>query len=576
MIQRAWLLAAAITVCGFSSCSCSDNAKSMNDFGSANDLSGSLPDLSGSTGSDGGGQPCTAACPGGQVCVNGSCMCPPYQSLCNGACMPTANDANNCGGCNVKCTGTKFCYSGKCVDSCPFDNTTGQGLKPCNNACVDTDSDNANCGTCNNACTGGKVCADGQCVVGLAVSPGPTACMGIGPPIIVNVPSGSTCAGNLAQTSFTWALCACENVTINGNLFTDAFDSTQGPYMPGGKGGAVGANGTYNGNQLTEIGGTFWTSATAGLTANQKMTAHQDLYVNGPINCNQVCTVDLDAHINGNLTVNAPMSIAQTLYVPANVTPPAQVSYKKLVQGPVNIGPACACDPTQLVPVNAIVDARKTNNDNASIALDPAVLDNFGPITRLDLPCGNYYLNSIMTNSSLTIVAHGHTALYVGGDITTNQNFEVTVDPAGSFDVFVKGTINTNQKFAVGSLNAPALMRLYLGSTAALTLNQGFQLAGNLYSGLANVTENQTANIYGSIFSKAFDSNQNTLIHYDRAVTFQGQDCPSPSPMPGGCGSCYDCNNQACINGVCTDCTQDSDCCAPLMCVMGKCISIIN
>jgi hypothetical protein len=512
--------------------------------------------------------------PDGNQPGNGDGGCPAYQSMCGSGCIPTANDPNNCGNCGVTCSGATYCWSGKCVSMCPYDPTTGQGLMPCGNACVDIESDNNNCGMCGRVCSGGTVCSDGNCVAGIPTTMGPGGCMGVGPPIIINQPGGSTCAGNLAQTSFTWALCACRDVTINGNLTTDAFNSTQGPYMPGGKGGPVGMNGSYNGNQLTDVGGTFWTASTAGLTANQPFATHQDLYVDGPVDCNQQCTVDLDAYINGDITVNAPMTIGKTLYVPANVTPPAQVHPGNLVQGPVTVGPACACDPSLLVPVAAIVDARQTMNDNASINLDPAVLSNFGPTTRLDLPCGNYYLNSINTNAALTIVAHGHTALYVAGNITTNGNFEITVDPVGTFDVFVKGTINTNQKFTVGSLNAPALMRLYL-STASLSLNQGFQLAGNLYSALANVTENQTANIYGSIFSGAFDSNQNTVIHYDTAITTQGNDCP-PTPDGGtGCMSCMNCNNQACINGQCGPCTTDAQCCAPLMCQNGNCIAPI-
>jgi hypothetical protein len=291
-----------------------------------------------------------------------------------------------------------------------------------------------------------------------------------------------------------------------------------------------------------------------------------------------MCTVGLDAHINGNVTSNVSMSIGKTLYVPASVTPPANVTYNAISKGPVSVGDACECDPSKLVQVGTIVDNAKTMNDNASIGLDPAALSSLSPTTRLDLPCGSYYLDSINTDSALTIVAHGHTALYIGGDITTNQNFEITVDPTGSFDVFVKGTINTNQKFTLGSLNAPALMRLYLGSTSALTLNQGFLQAGNLYSALGNVTENQAANIYGSIFTKAFDSNQDTVIHYDTAVVSQGQGCPGPGPDGGtstGCGSCKDCNNQACIGGVCGNCGSDADCCPPLVCTNGQCIAVI-
>ena len=38
------------------------------------------------------------------------------------------------------------------------------------------------------------------------------------------------------------------------------------------------------------------------------------------------------------------------------------------------------------------------------------------------------------------------------------------------------------------------------------------------------------------------------------------------------CSNCQDCNGQACIGGVCTACTTDSDCCAPSACVDGECV----
>jgi hypothetical protein len=37
------------------------------------------------------------------------------------------------------------------------------------------------------------------------------------------------------------------------------------------------------------------------------------------------------------------------------------------------------------------------------------------------------------------------------------------------------------------------------------------------------------------------------------------------------CTTCRDCNNQACVYGVCGSCQTDSDCCAPLVCSFGTC-----
>jgi hypothetical protein len=48
--------------------------------------------------------------------------------------------------------------------------------------------------------------------------------------------------------------------------------------------------------------------------------------------------------------------------------------------------------------------------------------------------------------------------------------------------------------------------------------------------------------------------------------------CASDGGMSSGCNTCLDCNYQACINGACGACTDSSQCCAPLVCVMGNCI----
>ncbi len=64
--------------------------------------------------------------------------------------------------------------------------------------------------------------------------------------------------------------------------------------------------------------------------------------------------------------------------------------------------------------------------------------------------------------------------------------------------------------------------------------------------------------------------------------------CPAPdggsspdggaSPDGGthqqGCNTCLDCDNQACLSGACGACTNSSQCCAPLECVNGVCVTV--
>jgi hypothetical protein len=55
-----------------------------------------------------------------------------------------------------------------------------------------------------------------------------------------------------------------------------------------------------------------------------------------------------------------------------------------------------------------------------------------------------------------------------------------------------------------------------------------------------------------------------------------GADAGSTSGGSTGCSTCLDCNNQACVNGACGSCTNSSQCCAPLVCVGGSCVSQVN
>ncbi len=46
----------------------------------------------------------------------GACQCPSPQAACSGSCVDITKDAQNCGACGTKCSGTTQCLYGACVD----------------------------------------------------------------------------------------------------------------------------------------------------------------------------------------------------------------------------------------------------------------------------------------------------------------------------------------------------------------------------------------------------------------------------------------------------------------------------
>jgi hypothetical protein len=532
----------------------------------------------GALGGNGDGGECVPSCAGGQVCVSGSCECPPYQSFCGGACIPTSVDPNNCGKCGSTCAGATACSGGQCATSCL------PGLTLCANdrTCADTANDNDHCGSCTNKCPTGQGCAKGQCINSIPLGGTPPQCAGGGAPI-VNPPNLGGCLGGLAATTFRWTICSCKDVQLSDLILVDAYDSTQGPYRAGGIGGGVGADAIYHSSASSVpasgggIWGDLWASSPMGINDSADELIKHDIRSGGSLNSSAAMTIGADAYANGDVTKG--IAIGGKLYVPSGaqvgVTPAGGV-----VREAVSFPPPCDCAADQLVPIAAMVQAHASpNNDNAAIGLDENLPVASNAPARLDLPCGSYYLASLHHSVPITIWAHGRTALYVGGDVQSSDDIAFGVDPTGSFDIFIRGTLSTSAKLTIGSPNYPALTRTYVGSTGGVGFSAGTNLGGNIYAAYGPVTWSAGTDAYGSVFAGDFSATAATRIHYDAAVLQAGAGCP---PAGGhatgdgggtGCGSCRDCLNQACIHGQCGSCQTAADCCAPLVCSDGTCVS---
>ncbi len=404
-------------------------------------------------------------------------------------------------------------------------------------------------------------------------------CKGSGPPILVTGTKGKLlCTGKMAQVVFRYALCTCEGVTAAAQIKTDSFDHTKGPYTPGsaGKAASAGVNGKLTNTQPMDIGGSLYVGSSSGVSIGANITAGVDLHSAGPVMGSGSLTVKGDAEVNGNVSCTN-LDIGGTLTIPKGKTVyvPSSRKVGKLVYGPVTVAPPCDCAPKHLYDIAGLVKTYSSINDNAAIKLDPSKLLAYTAPTKLELPCGRFYLKGISGSGGLTIHVTGRTALFVDGSVVASGGVKVTLGPKGELDLFVAGDLSSSGTLSLGSAAEPSRVRLYAGGKGYVNLGAGATFAGNLYAPYATLQAAGNQDVYGAVFVKSINISGKLTIHYDLAILEAGAKCP-PKKSGQGCSSCHDCGNQACVNGKCGKCTANSQCCKPLYCVAGKCIPKIK
>lgn len=516
---------------------------------------------------DGGPDTATDTTPGDDVTLPPDDGCPIYQRRCGGVCIQTNIDPQNCGGCDVVCETGEVCSAGACTSSCL------SGLEICEGSCVDFQTDRNHCGACGNACDVDEGCVSGSCAPGVIVDPPPGGCADI-PPFVETIGDDEVCLGNLAQRQFTWAICACNAVSTTNVVRTDAYDSRLGPWEPGGTGGGIGMNGDFRATNVLDIGGTLWVAGTGGIDTRNVVDIAHEVHSGGPFAPRGITAVGRDAFVNGDVSAANTLSIVGRLFQPENASVSGSVTYAERVTGPVEVADACRCEPDDLLPIGEIVARHVTDNDNAAVGLDPDVLVDPDGDINLTLPCGRYYLSQISTSQKLSIVATGRTALFIGGDITSSNELQISIVPGAELDVFVGGTFNTNNRVRIGSANFSALVRLYVGGQSTLTWNNNVLIGAYVYAGRTPLSLSNKFEVFGGLFVSNLEASNEVTVHYDRAILSAGEECEEPPPEEATCETCVDCANQACVDGFCGACTTSADCCSPLVCVEGQCLSL--
>jgi hypothetical protein len=579
---------------------------------------------------DPGGVACNSANP---YCVSGGCIsqCPAPLTGCPASgqsvagCRNLDSDDNNCGACGNKCSllGANFgCSAGQCV----------QRLIPVQNP---------------PRCDGGGppiIVDDGtqtECTGNIGATSFRFAlCTLVGLPSPTGVTSQTMGIGPLSR-----------------DVITDAFDSTSGPYVAGAAiyGGGVGTNASTQSSAVTNVGGDFWVYGSIGMATKGVVDVKQRMYVRRSFDYSKdvlvrglalsgtAATANIVQSLTGlfagdpvgtqtftGAAGNTSMTVTGTLAtavacnnLPSSLsvsTDPAPITNgcgltthttpNGTFPGAFAMGPPCDTTADR-IDVIGIVEHAKLDNDNDLIVdangqpapLSYQALNNStAALTRLDLPCGKYYFDTIQIGKTTTIVVHGRTAIFVGGSVRISQELIFDLDPGASLDIFVAGVVNVSNDVTLGSPAYPRLTRLYIGSASclgtgscsadsaccsgvcsngtctsgggnlsqAMSLSQGGHFNGLIWAGYGTFTHSNPLEMYGSIYANYFDASGDTIIHYDKGAILTGEECPPP-PSGQTCESCLQCGNQACINNVCGSCTNDSQCCPPLHCDAGTC-----
>lgn len=550
----------------------------------------------------------------------GDSNCPGTKTECDGKCVSTRLDPDNCGSCGNTCTGQEVCNAGECTDSCPF------GMNQCGNRCVDFNTDDDYCGDCSNSCGPGTACNHGDCTNVVTVGSPPSKCSGGGPTIDVGYgDQKKKCTGRVASTTFRWAICSCDDITIDNDLRTDAYDSTAGPYEPGGLGGGIGTNGEFRSNNKFWIWGALWSSSTDGITAGNEGDVKLQLHSQGDVTFENDSDVRGDAFVGADVVGNAPVTFHQTLHLPSMSSIRGDVTTNNTVRQPVNISPVCRrCQPGNSIPIQKIVDGGKNNNENAAIGLDTDALVRPGDTTVLRLPCGRYYLSEIDLEDETAITTTGRTALFIGGDVNSEDRLLIKPTPGSELDVFIAGDVSIQSDVEVGSAGYPASTRLYVGGPNGWNVYNKSRIGAYVYALPGGVYADNDIDHFGGLYTQNIETGNKVRVHFDRSVLNVDRDCPDPTAPPpnpdagtgdadggtstdhdtdggsdggtstgrdadGGSSTCFGYGSQCSANSECCDydciggscgpnctstggsCSADSDCCDRLLCSSGTC-----
>jgi hypothetical protein len=380
--------------------------------------------------------------------------------------------------------------------------------------------------------------ADGE-----ATSPAPFGCALRGPLFTLSDQAPSACG--VEAPGFHHALCACEELVNGDTTLVDGFDSRLAPYAPGERSGSLATNRALY-LASARIGGSLLIAGPTGTALSGDLAIGGSLLDRGPLQGPWSVTVDGRAEVAGDIRVAA-LRVAGTLTLAEAAALEVGSEAPAVVRGPVSVAPACSCSESP-APSSAI-DAARSDNDNAAIALDPASsLRVFDAASTLALPCGRYFVEAVYAAAPLTLRIEGRVALYVDRNIVVERTGALAIALAedAELDLFVRQGIAAGGPVDIGMPSAPTRTRVHFGATDSLSFADRAMLAGTLYAPRAELVNQAPFELFGAALLRRVAASGTLALHYDRAL--DGDACSA------------------------AQCTRDPDCPLGLRCDGARCL----
>ncbi|NDA67645.1 MAG: hypothetical protein EBY09_13555 [Verrucomicrobia bacterium] len=306
---------------------------------------------------------------------------------------------------------------------------------------------------------------------------------------------------------YSKGLVAKGNVSWNGSILSDSFDSQNPSYSTGGLYDATkrkdsGSVGSVNGNISTGANGTIYGNASTGPTGAISTGAHGAVgdaaYIAGGGTGIQT------GHSANDLNVSFPDAAVPftTTVIPSggnvtNSTVTTNVTSSKVKSATVY---STNYTFTQFsYSTNAITT-------NSTVTYYDAILDS-----------GDYYLSGI---SGMNVLVRGNARLYVQGNISESGGKAITVANTGTLQMWVSGSISLSGNAAINSAGDATRMAVYgLPTCTSVTLSGNANWIGTLYAPSADLTFNgggsDAADFSGAAIVNSATFNGHFSLHYD-------------------------------------------------------------